>query len=325
MYPHAGSKCGSRCCTSCRAGAWQDAETAGPDISLLDPILQKQWDHAANKHLGQLVIPRYSNRKVWWQCDRCPDGHPHSWAAMVKDRSHGSGCPYCVGQEVCKHNSLATKHPLVAAEWHPTSNAFSPQDVTASSGKSAVWQCRACSHVWTTPINNWVQQGQGCPHCNTGVYVIRAKKRHPTLADSNHPLLAEWDHLRNAALGIVPHNTTRGSGKKVFWLCSNCPAGQEHSYSAPPYTRTRRQPSGCPYCAGKKACKCNSLRTLYPQLALEWDFAKNVGRPDDHTAHSRYMAWWTSPNCNSWQQSIYRRAKLVNEQSQRRFIKQHGL
>ena len=158
-----------------------------------------------------------------------------------------------------------------------------------------------------------------------GTQPILSSERHPTLADKKHSLLADWDHARNAALGMFPDNITPGSAKKVFWLCFNCPAGQEHSYSAPPYSRAGRCPSGCPICAGMQACKCNSLRTHYPRLASEWDSAKNEGTPDDHTAHSTYMAWWTSPKYKSWRQSTVQRALLSEHQKRRRLIKQHGL
>ncbi len=40
--------------------------------------LRQQWDYAANAHLGDVVIKPQSNRKVWWMCDQCPDGHPHT-------------------------------------------------------------------------------------------------------------------------------------------------------------------------------------------------------------------------------------------------------
>ena len=55
----------------------QSAQQGGPDISLLDPALQKQWDHAANAHLGNILIAPHTNKKISWTCDQCPDGHPH--------------------------------------------------------------------------------------------------------------------------------------------------------------------------------------------------------------------------------------------------------
>ena len=162
-------------------------------------MLLKQWDHDANKHLGPIVITPYSNRKVWWLCDQCPDGHLHSWITTVASRSIGGGCPQCSGRSVCKHNFLATKNPLVAPEWHPTSNAFSPEDVTATSHKSAVWQCQACSHVWTARIADRVARGSGCPACSRRIQA-RPRKRRPTLADSKSPLLREWDPSRKHVL-----------------------------------------------------------------------------------------------------------------------------
>ena len=101
----AGSKACSRCCTRCRAGVLQVAPTAGPDISLLDPVLQKQWDQAATKHLGPIVITPHTNLKVWWQCGQCPDGHLHGWAATVNNRSIGRSCPQCSGRK-CASTAL---------------------------------------------------------------------------------------------------------------------------------------------------------------------------------------------------------------------------
>ena len=106
----------------------------GPDINLLEPALQKQWDHDANGHLGNVLTTPHSNRKVSWTCDQRPDGHPHSWLASVDRRSNGTGCPQCCSRKVCKHNSLATKAPLVAAEWDHGANAGTPDTMVANSG-----------------------------------------------------------------------------------------------------------------------------------------------------------------------------------------------
>ena len=90
----------------------------GPDISQLSPRLQRGWMHDRNKHLGSVAVKPHSHRKVWWSCPDCPDGHGHIWEATVKGRTEGRGCPFCSGQKVCKHNSLATKAPE-ALERHP--------------------------------------------------------------------------------------------------------------------------------------------------------------------------------------------------------------
>ena len=129
----------------------------------------------------------------------------------------------------------------------------------------------------------------GCPQCFQNV---KSNKRikHPTFAE-DPVLLAQWDHSRNAILGHFPDQIRLKSSKKIFWLCSKCPAKQEHSWSARPYNRSSCRKSGCPYCAGNAACQCNSLQALCPSIAIEWDHGKNKGQPRDYTAGSTHLAW----------------------------------
>ena len=117
-------------------------------------------------------------------------------------------------------------------------------------------------------------------------------------------LLLEWDHRRNTAENNFPDNTKLRSHKRIHWLCTKCPARQEHSWSAPPYRRTRSNKSGCAVCAGHVACKCNSLQALCPDIAADWDNNKNKGQPNDYSARSNRMAWWFSPQRGSWQQTV---------------------
>ena len=122
----------------------QTAQQAGPDISLLSPALQKQWDHAANAHLGNIVIRSQSNRMAAWMCDACPGGHVHTWSANVQGRSNGNGCPQCYGRKVCKRNCLATIASWAAAQWDYEANAAlgTPDTVVAQSNQPAGWHCQ---------------------------------------------------------------------------------------------------------------------------------------------------------------------------------------
>ena len=279
-------------------GQHTSVQQGGPNISSLDLTLQHQWDFAANAHLRNIVIKPHSNKKVWWLCDQCPDGHPHSWSTAVRNMSNGSGCPQCSGRKVCKHNSLATKAAWAAAQWDYEANDGTPETVVAHSSHTAHWLCDACNHKWSARVGARVSQKNGCPQCAK----FKAWTKRPTFA--NHPLLAEWDHRRNTANGHSPGSTTLGSNKQIFWLCNKCPAGQPHSWSAPPYSRTDRYQRGCPVCAGKVACRCNSLQALHPSIAAEWDYSKNQCQPSDYTARSNQLVWWSSPQRGSWQQYI---------------------
>ena len=94
------------------------AQQQGPDISRQAPLLQQQWDHPKNAHLGSVSISPKSRSHVWWTCDKCPLGLAHGWLATVNSRgcTQQSGCPYCADRSVCAHNSLAAQAPTVAAQ-----------------------------------------------------------------------------------------------------------------------------------------------------------------------------------------------------------------
>lgn len=290
-----------------------------PDISALHKTLQCQWDVTANAHLGNVVIAKLSRKKVWWQCHQCPDGHVHRWQAMVFSRSYGAGCPQCAGRKLCRHNSLATVAPKVAQLWDSARNGCTADMTLARSNKSYHWQCHSCSHVWTARPNSKVVYGSGCPECS---HKEKAKpRRRPTFAQCQHPLLHQWDHQKNADEGWYPDNVTLGSGKKLHWLCNKCPLGHEHAWAATPLRRLSAEQTGCPFCAGKAACKCNSLQTHHPSIAAEWNYDKNETTPQHFTFGSTYMAWWHTIARGSWQQSINSRTNFIR----RNVVKQHLL
>ncbi|KAL3152667.1 hypothetical protein ABBQ38_012264 [Trebouxia sp. C0009 RCD-2024] len=216
-------------------GQHAHVQPGGPDISRLAPSLQQQWDHVANAHLGNIAIKPYSAKKVHWTCDQCPGGHRHSWSAVVTDRTRGTGCPQCIGRQVCKHNSLATKAPLVAAQWDYQANDSTPDGVVAQSNHMANWHCKVCGCKWKATPNHGVSKKKaGCPQCAPDAKT-KKKTKHPTFAECIHPLLAEWDFERNAAQGHYPDKIRLRSNKQIFWLCTKCSAGQEHSWSAQPF------------------------------------------------------------------------------------------
>ena len=297
----------------CQPRPKQSAKQERPDISLLEQALQLQWDRDANAHLGNIVIKPKSNKKAWWKCAQRPSGHPHRWEATVVSRTLGNGCPQCSGRKACQLNCLATLALWAAAQWDHDANTDlgNPNTITAQSRKSAHWCCYKCGHRWVAPVHNRTQRTTGCPRCVSRV--PRASTKRPTFADSQHPILAEWDHKCNAARGYFPHKITEGSSKQIQWLCSRCPAGQEHSWSAQPATRTGKVPTGCPMCAGRVACKCNSLPTHYPEIAADWDYSRNLGQPGDHPASSHHLAWWHTAERGSWQQTIHDQTNAAHQ------------
>ncbi len=139
---------------------------SGPNIRLLANELQKQWHDQLNMHLGNILIKPASNRKVWWSCDQCPDSLPHVWEATVKNMTYGTGCPFCSGNAICQHNTLAKQAPEVALFWDAEKNhPMSPDQVTVFSNMRAHWKCSTCLHEWQASVLNKARGKTGCPKC----------------------------------------------------------------------------------------------------------------------------------------------------------------
>ena len=137
-----------------------------PDISMLSPELQQQWDVERNMHLGAIRVKPQSNLKAVWQCDKCPAGQPHIWTAMVQKRTRGTQCPHCTNKHVCLHNTLATIAPDVAQYWNHSKNEKVPEQVLAGSSFRAEWKCPACNlgmasaYCHAHPQKLWMSQVQ---------------------------------------------------------------------------------------------------------------------------------------------------------------------
>ena len=114
-------------------------------------------------------------------------------------------------------------------------------------------------------------------------------------------LLIEWDYPNNQP--ITPKDISAGSSKKVHWVCS-----KGHKWEAIISNRTKKG-SGCPYCAGNKAISgINDFKTLYPELADEWNYFKNGDlRPEDYLPYSEKKVWWTGKCGHEWQALIKER------------------
>ena len=204
-----------------------------------------------------------------------------------------------------KENSLATKSPNIAADWHPTKNGYvTPEKISFASGRK-VWWLGKCGHEWQMSVSNR-NHGMGCPIC-ANKKVLAGFNDLPT----THPeLAAEWDHAKNTT--IQPTQITYGSTKKVWWLCS-----EGHSYQATPSNRSWGK--GCPVCGKVKSARNKHLNHIrnndcidvtHPLLSKEWDLQRNgETTPGMVTLGSDYKAWWICEKGHSYQSAVSNRVK----------------
>ena len=182
-------------------------------------------------------------------------------------------------------DSLGTKNPRIAKEWHPTENhPLTPENFTPGSNEKVSWKCsKGDDHVWEAAIVDRTS-GHGCPYCSGNkvgkdnnllfLFPEIAKEWHPTLNGNSKP-----------------EGVTNGSSAIVWWKCPN---GDDHVWEAA--IGNRRRGDGCPYCGGKKAGKDNNLLFKRPDIAKQWHPTKNGNlTPENFTPGSNENVWWTCP------------------------------
>ena len=270
--------------------------------------LLQEWNYEKNTCTPENVVSLY--KKVWWIC-----GQGHEWEATIYDRNRGKGCRYCINQKIQQgKNDLATTHPKLAKEWHPTKNgALKPTDVCAGSGKKVWWQCEE-GHEWQAIIVSR-RNNRGCAVCSNKKVLIG----HNDFATAFPELAKEWHPTENG--DVKPTDVTYISNKIVWWKCSKC----GYNFTATP--KERQYGRTCPHCENKSnvslmrkrgihrqhnnlSSQNRNFETLYPELAKEWHPTKNGDlKPSDFKCKSDKKIWWQCKEGHEWQATIQGRIR----------------
>jgi len=173
-------------------------------------------------------------------------------------------------------------------------------------------------HEWQASVSAKVKGKSGCPKCakaNGNMPADGTRQKHPTFAAAKHALLQQWDHDRNRGSGNFPDNTTLRSNKLIWWQCHACPKGKVHSWQARPDSRTScKKPTGCPCCAGQKLCECNSLETVCPDIAADFDVEQNGVTAAEVTSSAGTKYSWLSDKPGAKKRSVSQRTIYTRKQ-----------
>ena len=264
------------------------------DLATVRADLMDEWNYAKNGPINPQKYTVGSSKKVWWKCRNCA----YEWEAIISNRTRGNGCPKCSGKIVSDEKSFATLFPDLAAQWVEDLNTpDKPEEFLPGSESRFWWRCDK-GHIWQSSITSRTK-GNNCPYCGN-------KKVLTGFNDlgSMHPeLIEDWDYEKNV---LSPGEILAGSNKKVWWKCRKC----GHSWQAAISNRIRG--TGCPYCDGKKvAVGKNDLKTMYPNIAIEWNYEKNKDLlPSEVTPGSNKRVWWRCSRCNGeWETLVWSRVR----------------
>ncbi len=279
--------------TGCPYCANQKVWPGFNDLAAKNPSIAAQWHPTRNGAVSADMVTAFSGRKAWWLCEA-----GHEWHATISNRVIGNGCPVCAGQMVVAGlNDMATTHPDLAAEWHPTANGLlTPKDVFAGLA-ARVWWRDALGHEWRTTGNSRASTGTGCPVC-AGQRVLTGFN---DLSTKLPAIASEWHPTRNGDL--APEQVTMSNGKKVWWI-------DEFGHEWQAQIASRSTGMGCPVCSNQQILAgFNDFATTRPSLVAEWHPSKNGElTPRMFAQYSNKKVWWQCSQGHEWVSTVSNRS-----------------
>lgn len=199
-------------------------------------------------------------------------------------------------KKVTEENCLAAVRPEIAALWHPVLNGEKrPAEVRTGSYEKVWWRCGE-GHEWKETVRT-LEAGVGCPVCLEIGSLVPGKNDLGTLCPE---IAAQWHPEKNGTLS--PGDVTVFSNYKAWWRCKN-----GHEWQTWVEARVR-QNSGCGYCSGHHLIKGESdLKTLFPQVAVEWDYEYNDKDPGEYKPTSPDRVFWRCKKGHGWPAAIENR------------------
>jgi hypothetical protein len=251
------------------------------------PDLAAEWHPKKNGKLTPWDVTAGAHTTVWW---RCPRNARHEWRTEIHARHRG--CPFCSHHKTAPEDSLVSKMPGIASQWHPTRNgSLRAEDVVPGSNRRVWWKCpKGPDHVWISKIVDRTSDNCGCPFCSN-----RRLSVTNNLAASHPGLAKQWHPTRNRKL--KPTDVMPGARRRVWWKCA---AGPDHEWIAPVQYRARLG-FGCPCCRGRKLSVTNCLAAKYPRVAAMWHPKLN-GKltPKKVFPRSTQVVWWQCDRRHEW-------------------------
>jgi hypothetical protein len=185
---------GGRGCPACSG---KTVVAGSNDLATTHPELAADWHPVKNGELTPQDLVTGTATKIWWKHSDpdCAVPGGHEWQARGAERAVGKGCPACSSTRkpvIAGVNDLATTHPELVADWHPTKNGeLTPQGVIAGTGKVLWWKHSDPSCV-VPGGNEWEAlgstraNGAGCPACNKGWGLDAVRQFIITMVEGGH-------------------------------------------------------------------------------------------------------------------------------------------
>ncbi|MEU0509285.1 zinc-ribbon domain-containing protein [Amycolatopsis sp. NPDC006125] len=289
-------------CLTAAAREWINLVGTPPSPSLASafPDISREFVSNCNRPgiTPELMHPG-SNDRCKWKCSRCG----HEWATNVNSRTADSSkCPLCARITAGRLRALAIAGKSLAELRLDVAQCFlenlsnpdaGPDRLYVSSGDRCLWLCPGCSNTRICRVADAVK-AIACVKCGYerigAARILDASTRGRVLSVTHPELAAQVDV---DGTGRTPEEIPTAGRAAIWW---KCPAGDDHRWSAPPYSRTSPScPTGCPFCSGRRPSSTTQLDVTHPELAAQLDLTKTTISAAQLTAGSNKIVPWFCP------------------------------
>jgi len=250
------------------------------------PNYLKDWDDSKNLGVDKNKISIGSSRiLISWKCHKCG----FEWNQKVDRRIlHKTECKICSGRD----RLLKFTNPSLFQEIDVLKNKdIDINLLTNKTSRKVWWKCKN-GHSWYQNIDTRVKLGSSCKLC---------KSSKQSIVITHPELINEWDYKKN--IGLDPNFLTKGSNKKVWWICKNC----DNSFQCVIDKRTRG--TNCSKCRKKIQPKI-PISKHFSFLLSEWDYDLNKNIDSNKISEgSNVKVNWKCKNGHSYQMEPYYRTK----------------
>ncbi len=248
------------------------------------PDIANEWNYEKNDEPPENYACS-SNKKVWWKCNNCL----HEWQAVISDRTrYHHGCPKCnmYGTSFAEQAIFFyLKHSFDDAENRFVINGYE-FDVFIPSINTAVEYDGVFYHNNLKSLNKDNKKDNYC--IKNGIRLIRIRDNKMTNTDYAEIISCKDANDKDLQKAI----------EELFILLSvdNVPVSLERD----------RYIILSDY---HKSVVKNSIISLNPEIAKEWNYEKNYPlTPDKVLCGSNQIVWWKCEKGHEWRASVNNRA-----------------
>ena len=247
------------------------------DLQTINPSLAEEWNYEKNNGLTPADVLPYSNKKVWWKCNK-----GHEWQAPICNRNSGRACPICTSERNTSFPEYTIlyylkKYGLDAI--HSYKGNGYELDIYIPAKKIAIEYDGYYWHKNKTKKD--LEKNKKCQ--KDGIKLYRIREELPLLNDSSINYIVQKNQKNLSEIL-----------KKIFGelIISNVDIDIERDSLDIENLRQYIE-------------KENSLLISNPEIAKEWHYEKNGNlKPEYFSSNSGKKVWWICQKGHEWQATI---------------------